>query len=156
MIGGTAPNAGGAQYNDPLPWGFTGIRTNVGNGAPTIINNNVVRNIAMSNPTAFNNFVGVRAEAGNTEITNNVIGDPNNNSSIIWSQQSTFYGIWYLGTNTVNINNNAVQGCWLNTANVFPQFFGIAVTNGTIGTINNNTVGHATNANSTSNTAANT
>jgi hypothetical protein len=148
MIGGTAPNAGGAQYNDPLPWGFTGIRTNVGNGAPTIINNNVVRNIAMSNPTAFNNFVGVRAEAGNTEITNNVIGDPNNNSSIIWSQQSTFYGIWYLGTNTVNINNNAVQGCWLNTANVSPQFFGIYVSNGTIGTINTNTVGHATNANS--------
>ncbi len=148
IIGGTQPNAGGAQYSYPLPFGYTGIRTNVGNGAPTTISNNIVRNIAFTNPTSFGQFAGISAQAGNTEITNNVIGDPNNNSSIIWSQQSTFFGIWYSGTNTVNINNNAVQGCWLNTANVFPQFFGIYVSNGTIGTINNNTVGHATNANS--------
>ncbi len=148
IIGGTQPNAGGAQYSYPLAFGYTGIRTNVGNGAPTIISNNIVRNIAFTNPASFGQFAGISAQAGNTNITNNVIGDPTNTSSIVWSQQSTFFGIWYSGTNTVNINNNAVQGIWLNTANVFAQFFGIYVTNGTIGTINSNTVGHATTLNS--------
>lgn len=151
FIGGSAANCGGTAWTNPNNIGFYGVRSNVGNGANTIISNNTIQNLAFTNTAATGVFHGIRAEAGNTSITNNLIGHPTNTNSILWSTSGQFYGVYYLGVNNVTLQNNAVQGVNMNTANVTPQFIGMYLQSGSVvGQISGNTVGHQTTANSIS------
>ncbi|MFN4083925.1 MAG: IPT/TIG domain-containing protein [Bacteroidia bacterium] len=149
FIGGSAPNCGGSYFTNPNNFGFYGIRTNVGNGANTIISNNTIQNINFTNTAATTLFTGIRAEAGNTVITGNLVGHPTNTNSILWSTGSTFYGIHYLGVSNVTYQNNTVQGINMNTPLTTGQFIGLYHQQGSIvGNISGNTIGHSTTANS--------
>jgi hypothetical protein len=151
FIGGSAPNCGGTALVNPNNMGFYGIRTNVGNGANTLINNNTIQNIAFTNTAATQLFTAIRAEAGNTVINNNQIGHPTITNSITWSTSATCYGIHYLGVNNITLQNNNVQGMHLNTPLVTPQYIGMYLQSGTVvGNISGNTVGHNTTPNSIS------
>ncbi|MFN5544878.1 MAG: IPT/TIG domain-containing protein [Bacteroidota bacterium] len=149
FIGGTAANCGGSALVNPNNMGFIGIRTQVGNGANTLIGNNTVRNISFTNSAATYQFQGISAQAGNTVISNNIIGDPVVANGINWAPSASVFGIVYSGVNNIQIQNNTVQGINISTPNTSAQFVGIQLSGGTItAPISGNTIGHATNTNS--------
>jgi hypothetical protein len=148
FIGGTAVNCGGSAWVNPNNLGFTGIRTSVGNGANTLISGNTIRNISFTNQAATGQFTGIRAEAGNTVINGNTVGDAVVANGINWQPSASFFGIIYQGANNIQIVNNNIQGIAIPTPNTFAQFIGIYVIGGTVSApISGNIVGHATNSN---------
>jgi len=160
VIGGSAINAGGLPWTVNQTVGFNGISTTVGNNATTFIQNNTIQNINFTNQTGFNQFLGIRATAGNTIIggsllTGNLIGHPTITNSIRFSQQTVHSGILYFGTNNITIIGNSVQGFFINAPALSTTFYGIDIQGGTILGVNNNTIGSATVANSVVNTGTN-
>lgn len=148
FIGGTTVNCGGSPWTVNQTVGFYGIRTSVGNGANTVIQNNTVQNINFTNNTAFNQFYGIIASAGNTVINGNQIGHPTTTNSIRFGQQTTHYGIAYQGTNNITCTNNTVQGVAIIAPALSASFYGISITSGTLLGFSNNLVGSTTVPNS--------
>lgn len=148
FIGGTAANCGGTAWTISQTVGFYGIRTNVGNGASTLIQNNTIQNINFTNQTAFNQMILIYATAGNTVISGNQVGHATITNSIQFGQQTTHYGIFYSGSNNITCSNNNVQGIAISAPALSASLYGIAITAGTILGVNNNVVGSATVANS--------
>ncbi len=146
-IGGSAINCGGAMWVNPNNLGFNGIRVQVGNGANTIINGNVIRNISFSNTAATTQGFGIQTQSGNATITNNIVGDATMAGGINWLTSASFFGIAYQGVNNLTMQNNTVQGINIGTPNTFAQFYGIYITGGTVTSpISGNVVGHPSNA----------
>lgn len=156
FIGGSAANASGNAWAVNQPVGFNGILTSVGNNANTLIQNNTVQNINFSNQTGFNQFTGIRCQAGNTVIggstlLGNQIGHPTITNSIVFRQQTLHTGILYSGTNTVSIIGNRVQGIFIDAPALSAQIYGIDIQQGTLLGLNNNLVGSTTVAGSITN-----
>jgi hypothetical protein len=108
FIGGSAASASGSAWMVNQTVGFNAIATNVGNNANTLIQNNTIQNINFTNQTGFNQFIGIRCQAGNTVIggslaLGNQIGHPTITNSIIFRQQTLHAGILYFGSNNISI-----------------------------------------------------
>ncbi|HSS22813.1 MAG TPA: DUF4214 domain-containing protein [Pyrinomonadaceae bacterium] len=147
-IGGTAPNAGGANWATSQT--FRGIDLTVGTAAATSVQGNVIKNIRSTYPAAdFASSYGIFLEAGLANIgniTGNQVGS--SNAAERYEISGDSYGIRVVSTSTVNVSNNTVNN--FGTAATPPTgefYFGMSV-EGTGGahTVVNNTVSNVTNA----------
>jgi hypothetical protein len=146
-IGGTAPNAGGANLATSLT--FRGIDLTVGTAAATSVQGNVIKNIRSTNPAAdFASSYGIFVEAGLVNL-GNITGNQVGSSNVAerYEINGDSYGIRVVSTSTVNVSNNTVNN--FGTAATPPTgefYFGMSVEGaGGAHTVVNNTVTNVTN-----------
>ncbi len=161
-LGGTLTKTGAFQDN------LTCIHLNASNGAPSTIQNNVMKNMsftngggAVSNTTKFIDVNG----SGTVSVTGNTIGDTSIGSIVVDNSTittaSNMYGIFINATGAVTCQNNTIGSITLSnptsTANIITNFAGIwkSATAGNC-TISNNTIGNATVLNSINNNSGST
>ncbi len=160
-IGGSAANCGGSAWTVGGAFAnrFAGMYLSVGTTIASSVQNNIIKNFNWTSTSAATTVPGVwggiYVPAGNVNIGNvtaNTIGDPTTTGSILVTTSTTggvSAGIMSAGT-TVNISNNIIAGINVagNAATISASFNGIWTTSGTTTTINNNTIGSTTIANS--------
>ncbi|MES2727904.1 MAG: T9SS type A sorting domain-containing protein [Bacteroidota bacterium] len=149
IIGGTAANGGGAAWTSNVQAAWNQIQLNVGNNIASTVNGNKIVNINFAQSASGTQWNGIIVSAGRTNITNNMIGDSTNLTSIQLSPPTNHNAIAI--TSTVNvpttISGNRIVGFFLNSPGNTVAFNGITVAGG-ITTITNNIIGAATIANS--------
>ena len=157
-IGGSAPQCGGSAFtvNAAKAHSFQCIYLNVGATNASSVQNNIIKNISYTSNST-NPWQGINVNAGAVNIgtiTGNTIGATTGTASITVTGQvnnTNVYGIYLAGTVTVNCQNNSIGSFTAanSTASNATNFYGIYKKN-TAGTttINNNTIGSASTANS--------
>jgi subtilisin-like proprotein convertase family protein len=158
-IGGTAPGAGGSAYTLGGAFAnvFMAMDLSVGLGTPTSVQNNTIRNFAIST-TSGAGFIGISQSNGHVNmgtVGGNIIGVTTGTASISVTTTATGGGLvtGYRATGgtgtTVNIANNHFGGITTNgTATLGVSIMGIQVSGGTNINVTNNTIGSTTTANS--------
>ncbi len=117
FIGGTAPNAGGANW--ATTQSLRGIDVTVGTTSPTSIYSNTIKNIRSSLVGSFVDNYGIFVEAGMVNIghpTDSSNGNTIGSSSVSerFEVGGSSYGIRVSSTSTCRVRNNAVNN--MNTA----------------------------------------
>jgi hypothetical protein len=160
FVGGSAASAGGAAWTQTgaTTHTFIGIRMSVGAATPSSLQNNTIRNIAVTTSSASTINSGIAAVTGSMNIgtiTGNTIGSGTGTGSITWTGggTATLTGI-LAGTGTagvIAISNNTIGSITVTgaAANVF-RAINTQLT-ATSYTISGNTIGSTTTANSISN-----
>ncbi|MFN9110077.1 MAG: beta strand repeat-containing protein, partial [Bacteroidota bacterium] len=150
FVGGSGPLCSGV-WNHTGNTGLNGIRLNSGNGATSVIRNNVIQNLNFNVPV-FNSFIGIVSTNGNVTIggtpaQGNLVGSTTNPNSFIHNGFSGGTGINYQGTGNINISGNTICGMVVGAATQTGAFTGISITNGNLTGFTDNVVGSTTMAN---------
>ncbi len=149
IIGGTAANGGGGAWTSNVQAAWNMIQLNVGNNITSTVNGNRIVNINFAQLASGTAWNGVIVAGGRTNITNNIIGDSTNLTSIQLAPPTTHNAIAITAAVNVatTISGNRIAGLFLNNPGNPIAFNGITVAGG-ITTIANNIIGAATIANS--------
>lgn len=164
FIGGSAPNCGGSPMtylNGPI---FRGILVTVGTTSASNFNNNTFRNIAVTTTSTSAAQSLISLLTGRINCNNNTIGVQDGNDNIVFTLSGSAARLQAIlaGTGTpelTTINNNTIGGMALVISGApatVPAFFPISVQGTTVGhnfTVNGNTIGSATTANSVTSNA---
>lgn len=159
FVGGSAPSAGGTPWTQTgaTTHTFIGIRLSVGTATASSIQNNVIRNLAVSTSSTSTVNSGISVVTGSINVgtvTGNTIGSSSATGSILWTgaAASTLTGI-LAGTGTpgvIAISNNTVGGITIAGAGA-TIFRAINTQNpATSYLVTGNTIGSSTVANSIS------
>ncbi|MCX6137674.1 MAG: choice-of-anchor D domain-containing protein [Ignavibacteriales bacterium] len=149
VIGGSAPNAGGAPWTVTAgQHKFNGIYLAAGTATPTSVQGNIIKNLDLSTTfitsgslcTAFINLGDGSFNVGTT--TGNTIGSPTDTSSIrirvaaaTTTEGGRMVGIYFSGaTGVVNVENNTVGGITIDCG-------GLATAVSLSGTLSSSSVG---------------
>jgi trimeric autotransporter adhesin len=161
FIGGSAASAGGAAWTQTgaTTHTFIGIRLSVGTATPSSLQNNTIRNIAISTSSTSTINAGIAAVTGSMNIgtvAGNTIGSSGSTGSITWTGAGTGAGLTGIlaGTGTagvIAISNNTIGG--IAVAGTGTTAFRAINTQlgATSYTVSGNTIGSTTIANSISN-----
>ncbi|OYU94903.1 MAG: hypothetical protein CFE21_14590 [Bacteroidetes bacterium B1(2017)] len=145
-IGGSAALAAGTPWvNLSTAVTFNGLVLNTGVSSTNTVNGNVIQNISLNGGSSAS-LNGISLTFGKFAITNNQIGHATVTNSINTLGSGTINGIVNNSTDNVTITGNNIQGININSGSA-TTFNGINITTG-ICTVSNNTIGHATTANS--------
>ena len=157
FIGGQAANCGGSPWTNNLVVAFQAMVMNVGNNNATIIQNNTIKNINLTSFATGAQFIGInhtggKLTVGGSATTGNTYGDPTNTSSISLAGANIHFGI-STGTGVASvplvITYNNFQGININSAGNNAGYSAMQIQGG-VPVISNNTIGHASTANSIS------
>lgn len=149
IIGGTAANGGGTAWTSNVQAAWNQIQLNVGNNIASTLNGNRIVNMNFAQLASGTQWNGIIVTGGRTNITNNMIGDSTNLTSIQLAPPINHNAIAITAAVNVatNITGNRIVGFFLNSPGNAIAFNGITVAGG-ITTITNNIIGAATIANS--------
>ena len=161
FIGGSTASAGGTAWTQTgaVTHTFIGIRMSVGSSTPSSLQNNRIRNLNISTSTTSTINAGISAVTGAMNIgttTGNTIGATTGTGSITWTGAgagASFAGI-LAGTGTpngINISNNNIGSITVAGAGT-TVLYGIRMEGAATAayTVNLNTIGSTTTANSIS------
>ena len=128
-IGGSAAYAGGYPWQNNGPVTFKGIYLNLGVIQLSVIDNNRIQNINLSNPVSVN-FEGIHLLSGYAYLgytIGNTIGHASNSGSItIASSSGNVYGIHDESTsNTTDIEKNTIANIQFSSVSGSPVFTAI-------------------------------
>jgi hypothetical protein len=132
-IGGSALHAGSTAWKNSGTSTIAGIFTQFGDGVPSLIAHNVIRNFERTN-TGAGGFWGINPAKGNTDVIANVIGDSTVANSILIPGTTASYGIQVsnpMANTLVNIENNVVCNMTMANAGTGAIIRGIAHTSAT-------------------------
>ncbi|MDZ4403704.1 cadherin-like beta sandwich domain-containing protein [Prosthecobacter sp.] len=162
LIGGSAPNAGGAAWTTTgtsAAYRFVGIQLNVGTTTPSNVQGNIIQNIvwtsSANNSTLSGVWSGIYIQAGAASlgtVTGNTIGTGTGTGSITVTTSGNFattFGISSGSSSAVAIANNSIGSISTNGtgSTISVSLVGIQVTAGA-NTISGNTIGSTITANS--------
>lgn len=163
-IGGSAASCGSSAWTvsgTATTYRFVGIYTSVGTATPSSVQNNTIKNMVWLSSSAVTavpgEWCGIYNASGNTNIgniTGNTIGSTTTTGNIsltISSSNGYAFGIANnASSSTLSISNNIISGIDIagSSTSISHGFYGIYNYAGTTITINNNTVGSSSLANS--------
>lgn len=154
FIGGNASNGSGVYtMAGTSGYQFFGMDISVGLGATTLVQNNTITNFSFTSGFAGNGTYGINIANGNVNVFSNLFGSTTTNGAFSFTTTVANGSLIPLRSGaggTLNFSNNIISGVDLisNNTTLFAGFNGIAASGGLNITINNNTVGSTTLANS--------
>lgn len=154
FIGGNASDGSGVYtMAGNTAYQFFGMDVSVGLGATTLVQNNTITNFSYTSGFTGNGTYGINIANGNVNIFGNLFGSTTTNGAFTFTTTVANGSLIPLRSGaggSINFSNNIVSGVDLigNSTTLFAGFNGIAASGGLNITINNNTVGSTTLANS--------
>ena len=160
FIGGSSASAGGTAWTQTGAFShtFIGIRLSVGATTASNVQGNTIKNLSITTSTASTINAGIAAITGSINVGNtspNTIGDQSSTGNILWTNAGSAAQLTGIlaGTGTpgvINISNNTIGGISIAGAGT-TIFRGINIQGAaTSYTVNGNTVGSSSTANSIS------
>jgi len=156
-IGGNAANGSGTySMTGTANYNFYAMDLSVGLGTATSVQNNTVTNWNFTGGWSGNSVFGINIANGNANVgtvTGNLVGSTTANGAISLTTSITngsFIAYRSGAGGTINFSNNVVSGVDVigSATTIATGFNGIAASGGLTITINNNTIGSTTLANS--------